>query len=543
MSPGDGAYNSSFAWTVRTPVDSAALASALHLLALRHPTMRATYDIRDGEVVQLVSDSPAPIFEEVAADAWDSSDVMAEMEREIYRPFALDREPPIRWRLYRRESDDPILVLAAHHIGADGWSLMTILDEVRQLYAAEISGTPAELPEFALDSADFVARQEQWLASKKGEAQLQYWKQRLAGDIPSLDLHTDFPRPPNVGVKMGLVRLDLSAELAAGLLGRAEELGVSPFTFFVTAYQVLLRRLTGQEDFCVGVPTAGRPRKFGHLFNYFVNAVPLRATFEGEPTFKDFLLRQSVLIGNDLRRRDYPFSELLGQLDMSRDPGRAPLIQTQFVWENWNAFERKKAPIVSMEASGTEIWDLGDLQLERLPINLTLDHFDVDLKVVQVGEHFYLQNDYNSELFEAASMLRLLRSFECLLQSNSTRPGDPHRGAVHPTKRRSELGGRNLEPNPGRVRPRRSVSPGVCQARGRDARAHGGRVRRPSAILRRARVSRQPACTLPARPCLLMVTAALSTPGPAAWCQAAAWALWCSNPWSEPWPRATTSMR
>ncbi len=415
MSPDSGAYNVSYAWHVRSTIDAGALRTVLERLAVRHPTHRATYEVRGGEVGQVVHDQVLPIFEEIPADAWNDRDVLAELEREVYRPYALTEQPPVRWRLYYRRDDDPVLVLGMHHVGCDGWSVVSMLHELRDLYAAETSGVALTLPELPLNS-ELVRQQEDMLTGDAGAAHLAYWKKRLGGELPDLDLSTDFPRPLTVGVRRGLVRRHLGRPLTDALLAWAKELGVSPFKFFLSAYQVFLWRYTGQRENCVGVVTAGRGPELAGVFNCFVNTVPIRARFDGDPSFREFLESHASRISADLKHRDYPFSELANEILNDRDPSRAPICQTDFFWESYNDFEKDRPSIVTLDENLNEWWDLGEVRLERIFVNDTLDHLDLDFKVVLVAERFYLFLEYNSELFSRETIQRLAGHFECLLK-------------------------------------------------------------------------------------------------------------------------------
>ncbi len=422
INPESSAYNVHLAWYVRCEIDMAVFRKVLFILAVRHPTLRATYEADGEKVRQVVHETPFPIFEEIPANEWDDRDVTAELDRWIYKPFALDREPPIRWWLFRRREGDPILVLQMHHIGTDGWSIVTLLRELRDLYAAEKAGRALMLPRIELSNSDFVRHQEEMLAGEEGALHLAYWRERLGGQLPYLDLQTDFPRPPVPSVNSSLIRLDLAPQLMDDLRKLAKNLGVSSFKLFLSAYQVLLRRYTGQNDICVGVVTGGRDQRFAGIFNCFINTVAIRARFKGNPSFREFLHAHAPLVGEDLRHRDYPFSELVNRILTNRDPSRTPLIQTLFVWENFNRFEEAESPIVSMDEELNEWWELGEIRLQRLLINLTLNHFELTTKVVQVGERFYFQIEYNTDLFTRATMHGLAVNFNRLLLTIARNP-------------------------------------------------------------------------------------------------------------------------
>ncbi len=175
----------------------------------------------------------------------------------------------------------------------------------------------------------------------------------------------------------------------------------------------------------MAVATAGRTRRFAGVFNYFVNPVAIRARIEGDPSFQDFLHAHAPFLSQDLRHRDYPFSELVNELLTDRDPSRAPIAQTSFVWENFNSFEPDQPAILSLDDALNERWDLGAIQLERIFVNGTLDHFDLDFKVVQVADRFYLQLEYNSELFSSSTLRRLAGHFHRLLEGIAQDPERP----------------------------------------------------------------------------------------------------------------------
>ena len=265
---------------------------------------------------------------------WSEEELRERLEEEAHRPFDLERGPLVRMHLFRRAADDHIFLLTVHHIVGDFWSLVLVLEEMQALYPAECDGRPAALPAPAREYRDFVRWQADLLAGPEGERLWEYWERQLAGAPTVLDLPTDRPRPPVFSRRGGAVPWRLGPDLVRRLKALAASEATTLYAVLLAAFQVQLGRYTGQEDFLVGCPFAGRSRPgFEDVIGYFINMLPLRADLSGDPPFRALLRRVGATVLDALQHQDYPFPLLVERLVLERDPSRAPLVQVSFTLE------------------------------------------------------------------------------------------------------------------------------------------------------------------------------------------------------------------
>jgi hypothetical protein len=264
LQPGNPAYHIPSPMTLRGALDVRALRRTLGEIVRRHESLRTVFGEVDGEPVQVVLPAgPVPL------PAVDLAGLGEEhRERETGRlsredgaaPFDLRRGPLFRSTLVRQGGDEWALLLTMHHIVSDGWSIGVLVNDFSPLYGAFARGLPSPLPEPRVQYADFAAWQREWLAGRRLQEQLDYWRRRLEGAPPTLDLPTDHPRPAVPGLRGRSHRWELSPAVsrAVGELCRRE--GITPYMAFLAAWQLLLARYAGADDVSVGTGIAGRNR-------------------------------------------------------------------------------------------------------------------------------------------------------------------------------------------------------------------------------------------------------------------------------------------
>ena len=289
--PESAAYHVSFSARICSVLDVAALRRSFQALVDRHGLLRAVFKSKDGEPVQEIA-GHRDVCVEITDCSNYTSDALHDSVTAAYRrPFDLEQEPAFRVSLFRRAADDHVLLVTVHHIVYDAWSLWLNLDEVRQLYAAEVAGSVPPLPFHEFSYRDHIQWQQAMLAGTEGERLWNFWKNELAGELPPLNLPTDRPRPPVQTYRGASHRSQLSGELSAQLKRLAQTQGATPFMLLLAAFQALLWRYTGQDDILVGSPVANRARRETEpLIGFFVNTVPLRGRPEADLPFREFLI-------------------------------------------------------------------------------------------------------------------------------------------------------------------------------------------------------------------------------------------------------------
>src|SRR5947209_7511933 len=403
LAPESAAYNIARAVRVRAALDVAALRRALSALVGRHATLRTTFAASRGRPVQRVHERFELGFRQEDARHWSEAQLDERLTEEADRPFDLERGPLLRVNLFTRSSDEHILLLAAHHIIVDFWSLALLMHELGLLYRAEQSGARATLPTLSSSYSDFVRWQEGLLSSEEGEKHWAYWRSQLSGELPVLNLPTDRPRLPAQTFRGASEPFRLSAATARQLKAMSREHGVTLYVTLLAAFQALLHRYTGQEELLVGSVTAGRTKaEFAPLFGYFVNPLVLRATVFDDATFASFLaqVRRSVL--DAFEHQDYPFPLLVERIETARDPSRSPLFQVMFSMQKAQLPGDEDLSLFALGEAGARM-NLGGLELESLPLKRRVAQFDLTLMMAEAGEGLAATFEYNTDLYDAAN--------------------------------------------------------------------------------------------------------------------------------------------
>jgi amino acid adenylation domain-containing protein len=422
LAPDTSAYNIANAVRIHADLNTVALRNAFQALVNRHPSLRTTFSAPDGEPFQHVNEFMEVSFRTEDATAWDQATLDERMVAESHLSFDLERGPLLRITLFKQSALDHIMLLVVHHIAVDFWSLGVLLHELGALYEAEQNGASATLAPLTLRYIDYIRWQADRLAGSEGERMWAYWQEQLAGDLPTLNLPADRPRPAVQTYCGASQTFKLNAEMTDGLTALARAHGATLYTALLAAFQVLLYRYSGEEDILVGSPTAGRAQaEFSNVVGYFVNPVILRADFSDDPTFDKFLddARQTVL--SALAYQDYPFNLLVERLQPDRDPARPPLFQVMFVLQKVPLLNEQGLASFALGEGGEKI-QLGCLPLESMPLQQRVAQFDLTLAMAETDGGLAGSLQYNTDLFEPATISRIIENFKCLLVSILTDP-------------------------------------------------------------------------------------------------------------------------
>jgi len=422
LAPESPAYNIVSALRIRAELDIPALQRAFQILMDRHPSLRTTFTANHGEPVQRVHEHIEAYFQKENISTWSEASLNDRLVKSAHRPFNLERGPLLRVSLFTRSAQEHILLLAVHHIVTDFWSLTVLVHELGMLYQAEKNGTQATLPPLALQYADYVRAWAEMLESSEGERLWAYWQKQLAGELPVLKLPTDRPRSPVQTYRGASQPFKLSAELTQELKALGRTYGTTLYMTLLAAFQVLLYRYTGQEDILVGSSTAGRNwADLAGLVGYFVNPVVLRADLSGNPTFSAFLsqVRSSVL--DAFEHQNYPFALLVKRLQTVRDASRSPLFQVMFVLQKTHLREREGLASLALGETGTRI-EIGGLELESFALEQRVAQFDLTLMMAEVDGALSASWQYNTDLFDAATIARMAGHFQTLLEGAIANP-------------------------------------------------------------------------------------------------------------------------
>ncbi|MGE0127977.1 MAG: amino acid adenylation domain-containing protein [Blastocatellales bacterium] len=407
LEPGNPLYNNPAAIRLHGPLNLTALEQTLNEIIRRHEILRATFAMVDGQPVQTIVPNLHLAFPVVNLQGMPDpeGEAMRLATEEARRPFNLSEWPLLRVKLLKLAEEEHVVLLTMHHIVSDGWSVAVLIREVAALYEAFTRGAPATLPELPIQYVDFAVWQRQWLKGEKLDEQLAYWKRHLDGAAPTLELPADRPRPAAQTYRGATRFFNLPTPLCAALKELSRQNDATLFMTLLAAFQTLLYRYSGQEDFCVGSPVANRNRaETEELIGFFVNTLALRCDLSGDPSFRELLKRVRETALGALAHQDLPFEMLVEELQPERNRSHTPLFQV--------IFDLNNAAPNTMGAL-----ELPNLKAEALQVEAGVAHADLVLNMMEDGGALRGKFRYNTDIFDAATIERMLEHFQILLNS------------------------------------------------------------------------------------------------------------------------------
>ncbi|MBV9788527.1 MAG: amino acid adenylation domain-containing protein, partial [Chloroflexi bacterium] len=417
LDPANPIYNLSRVLQLAGQLDAAALEQSLNAVIARHEILRTTFTAVDGVPMQVLADSlsialPSIDLRSLAEDERDIA-VQQHQNDAVAAPFDLEAGPLIRAALLRLTDAESLLLLTMHHIITDEWSINLFIRELAAHYEAAQEHQPSEskpaLPDLAAQYIDFAAWQRDWLQAQVVEEQLGYWQQQLA-NLPTLELPLDRPRPPARTFNSAIQPFTIPASTIAALHELRSREGVTLFMLLLTAFKTLLYRYTGQQDIVVGTPITNRPRvELEDLIGLFINLLVLRTDLAGDPTFRESLRRVRRVAIDAYAHQDLPFERLVSTLAPERDVAIMPLFQVLFVLENTT---KQTLTLPSLTLREPEV------------IAKQVTDYDLTLSVTESNDGLAGVFQYNTDLFDAATIQRLAEHFQQVLHSLSN-PDQP----------------------------------------------------------------------------------------------------------------------
>ncbi|BCJ62207.1 hypothetical protein Jiend_56290 [Micromonospora endophytica] len=418
LTPGTAAYVVYTTVRLRGALDVDLLRAALDATVARHDSLRMRFtENADGEpAVQVLPEVHTPVTVTTAAGVAEARELVATA---VGTPFDLADPPLLRVLVVRIGAEDQLVNLAMHHIVSDGWSLDILLGEIAASYGALRDGGTAP-PAPATSYLDYAAWQRDRLDGPEAGAGLGYWRAVLAG-VPPLELPTDRPRPAVQSYAGASHRFTLDADLTDGLRRLSRAHRGTLYMTLLTGLQTVLFRYTGQRDFAIGTPVAGRVTpELENLVGLFVNTLALRADLSpvgasadapaAEPGFAALLRRTRGTVVRALAHQQIPFERVVADLNVARDVSRTPVFQVLFTLQNYG--------------QGGAGWPTG-LHAEGVGTDAATARFDLSLYVSESGDRLHGMFVYNTDLFDAATVRRLTASFETLLRGAVAEPDRP----------------------------------------------------------------------------------------------------------------------
>ena len=407
--PHSPAYNESTSVRLTGPLNVDVLERSFNELVRRHEILRTIFTIVDGEPVQIVQDTVNLSLTLVDLSAQPEAEQETQLHQlvtdEFQQLFDLGCGPLLRIKLLQLDGTTHILLLTMHHIISDAWSMDVIFKELAAIYDAFCHDRACPLPELPIQYADFAQWQQQWQHDEALQPHLEYWKQQLGGRLPVLDLPTDHPRPSMKTFQGARHYVALPNALHDSLKAVTHGEGLTLFMTLLASFQVLLYRYTGQDDFLVGSPIAGRnqPSVEG-LIGCFLNTLVLRADVAGNPKFRDLLGRVREMVLTAYEHQDLPLANLVEELQPERELSRNPLFQIMFVFQN------------------AQLPELPGLSLSPVQFDKEAAKLDLTLSIEETPQGLSGWWEYNRSLFDATTIARIAGHFLTLLEAIAADP-------------------------------------------------------------------------------------------------------------------------
>jgi amino acid adenylation domain-containing protein len=413
LEPNNTSYNETAAVRLSGTLDLHALEQAFEQIIARHEILRTTFHSVDGRPFQVINPTSPFSIRLIELHGTSEEERSAEVQRIIAEmarvPFDLERGPLMHVSLMSSTSNpsEHVMTLLMHHIISDGWSQGVLVREVAWLYQSFLEGRPGNMPELEIQYTDFAVWQKQWLQGETLDELFRYWKQQLAGAPPVLELPTDRPHSLDQKHVGGIFHFTVDPKIADRLRTLSRDENVTLFMLLLAAFQVQLSRYTGQDDICVGTPIANRNRaEIEPLIGFFVNTLVLRTELSGDPTFTELLDRVRKVTLGAYEHQDIPFEKIVEELQPDRRLSRTPLFQVMFILQN--------APLGALELSG--------LKLSHLDVEQVTAKFDLTLSYQEADGQLNGMFVYDSDLFDASTVERMIDHCQTLLSAIATDP-------------------------------------------------------------------------------------------------------------------------
>jgi len=412
LTPDTPTYNIPMAVMLEGDLDVDAMRDALQVVVDRHESLRTIFKDRDGKPIQIVLDDLRANIEIVdPAGASINEDRLRMLAfEEAIKPFNLSQGPLFRLKLFKVSPNRHLFVFTMHHIISDGWSMETLIEELISTSIALAKGEGLQLPDLSLQYKDFAHWQNKILEDGTLKDQEDYWLEKLGGGLPVLDLPTDYPRPPMETNNGAVCSFTIDPDITSKLRNIIRDQGVTLFMLLLASFDVLLMKLSNQENIIVGSPIAGRSHPgLEDLIGFFVNMLALRTNLSDDLSFIELLKRVKETCLDAYANQDYPFDRLIDLLNPVRDTSRPPIFNVMFVLQN--------------ESDILDVTKVGDIGIKNIEWDSRPAKFDLSLYVSEFSDRLEAQFEYNTDLFNRDTIQRVSGYFSNLLGGIAANPG------------------------------------------------------------------------------------------------------------------------
>jgi len=412
LDPGSPAYNFPVAVELTGPLDRNALTHAINALVARHESLRTTFTVGEdtNTPVQIVKNNLTIDLLAIDLNGINIDETQQELTRLTQLPFDLEAGPLLRAHLLTLGPEQHILILVTHHIVSDGWSLDILLTELATLYRSQHSGQTIALPELPIQYADYASWQHGWLTGVELDAQLDYWRHALADSSGILELPTDRPRPAEQTFNGSSTVRYLSPDLHASLKQLSGQQKCTLYMLLFAAFDVLLGKWAATDDVVIGTPIAGRKHtELEGLVGFLSNTLAIPANLENDPTFSSLLQQIKTNTLAAYSHQELPFEKLVEELQPDRSMSHSPIFQVMFVFQN----------------TPDSAINFGELAARPVGFEMGIAKFDLLMEMAESTDGLRAGLQFNSDLFDASTIDRMLNHFETLLKGVVATPDAP----------------------------------------------------------------------------------------------------------------------
>lgn len=409
-SPGLSAYNIPHCFRIYHELDIEKFEQACRFILVQYPILTSVFG-EDSEGVPYQSVHPLQSFalQQEDISTLEPDEIIPYLRKKTKEPFSLELGPLMRIHLLLRSEQEHILLITIHHIIFDGSSALLLIRTLLDAYQDLVRGKKPEAVALSTSYGDFVQWEQRMLSSNAGEEHGSYWKQQLSGTLPILNLPTDRPRPSVQSFKGQTYSSRLSPELTRQIKSFAKAHYMNLSVVFLGIFKVLLHRYTGQDDVIVGMPTMVRPQEhFDSLVGYFVNMIPIRSQVLGEQSFSEFIKALQLTLIDGLDHAAYPFPVLVRELNLPRTQANSPVFQVGFFYQNF--LQSTNIKRIQEQYQGT-------LSIEVVDGIHQEGEYEFVLEVFEQKDGFVLNTKYNPEIFDGATIVRMMWHYMKLIQN------------------------------------------------------------------------------------------------------------------------------
>ncbi|GHA47767.1 hypothetical protein GCM10008927_10880 [Amylibacter ulvae] len=403
------AYNESVTLKMHGVVDAQKLREATETVFARHDALRTTFS-PDGMFMQI---SPTSDVQVLMVDMQDLTPAQRKNRfdqiilDEVNEPFDMQSGPFVRAQLISNSKTDHNLIITAHHIVCDGWSIDVIMRDIGAVYSALMLGENPSLPP-AQSIISYSRAEEEWNRTEEAAQSRAYWLNQFEQAPPVLDIPTDKPR----GAQKSVRGARADREIDAALTARLRKLAASQNSTFVNtllaAYKIYIAKLADVDDITIGLPASGQAaRGMDTVVGHCVNLLPIRTQIDWDDSFETYLKHVRTTLLDGFEHQNYTFGALIKELKIKRDPSRVMLVPAIFNIDN------------GIDLSSMSF---GDVDTEFVTNPRSYEHFEIYLNVTDNRDTVYTEWSYAADLFDAATIERHITNFIALLDQLCDHP-------------------------------------------------------------------------------------------------------------------------